>query len=96
MIGNDLCDNCGCDSGNVVTCYCPECNMSLCEMCDRIFHGRGKFRFHKRENPQDSKRTPRKTRCNEHTNVPLTLFCRDDNCNPYILIFYSFIIPFLN
>ena len=54
--------------------------MSLCEACDKAFHGRGIYKGHKRDYSHTMKRVPSKTRCNEHPGIPLALFCNDDKC----------------
>ena len=70
---------------------CLEC-LSInyyCDSCYKIAHDKEEYSKHKKV--KIDYYIPIDTRCSEHKNVPLNLFCLDEKGNLYIILYMTFI-----
>ena len=83
-----LCDVCK----NQATSLCLEClsNNYYCDSCYKIAHDKKEYYNHKKE--QIDYYVPIETKCPEHQNVPLNLFCLEEKGNILNLIIYRIML----
>ena len=69
-----LCDVCK----NQATCLCLDCLFInyYCDSCYKLAHEKKEYNNHKKE--QIDYYVPIETKCPEHQNVPLNLFCLEE------------------
>ena len=79
-----MCDICGELAKNL----CLKCNSNFCDSCYKFIHDKKKNNNHQKEIIDPF--IPIETKCPLHPNVPLNLFCIDDNGKTIIIynIFY--------
>ena len=70
------CDIC---KGADATSLCPQCFSYYCDACYKPVHDRNKNSQHKKE--EIDRYVPIDTRCPDHDNVPINLFCIDEKGN---------------
>ena len=72
-----ICDICE----ELAKCLRLKCNSYYCDSCYKFVHDKKKNNNHKKENIDPF--IPFDTKCPEHPNVPLNLFCIDDKGKIY-------------
>ena len=85
MHNEKLCEICG----ETAKDLCFECKSYFCDLCYNFVHEKKKNVGHKKEaidlfNQFDIK-------CPEHPQVPINLFCTEDQGNIFIITYYFFI-----
>ena len=61
------------------TCLCFKCNLYFCESCYKLRHNKQNNTEHKKENIENL--IPINFKCKEHPEIPLNLFCVDEEGN---------------
>ena len=70
------CDMC---KGADATSLCPQCFSYYCDVCHKDVHDRNINSQHKKE--EIDRYVPIDTRCPDHDNIPINLFCIDEKGN---------------
>ena len=78
-----LCEICD----EVAKSLCLKCNSYFCDSCYKFVHGKEKNKNHKKEDIDPF--IPLNTKCPEHPNIPLNLFCVDDKGKKIIIINFN-------
>ena len=83
-----LCDVCK----NQATSLCLDCLFInyYCDSCYKIAHDKKEYNNHKKE--KIDYYVPIETKCPEHQNVPLNLFCLEEKGNIFNLIIYRIML----
>ena len=63
---------------------CPQCFSYYCDICFKAVHENEENKEHKKEKIDYF--VPIDTRCSEHENIPINLFCIDEKSNIKIYI----------
>ena len=72
------------------TCIYYKCNCYFCEGCYKFIHDKKINAHHKKE--KIDYYSPFDTKCKDHPNVPITLFCLDDKGKKFYNHCYIYVI----
>ena len=61
---------------NVAKIYCLKCMSNYCDSCSKFVHEKKNNKEHKQEKIDPF--LPIDTKCSNHSNIPLNLFCVED------------------
>jgi len=75
-----VCELCG----EIAKSLCLKCNIYFCDSCYNYLHEKKKKQDHKKENIDPF--IPIDTKCPEHPNIPLNLFCVEEKGKINIII----------
>jgi len=71
--------------GELAKILCISCNSYFCDSCSKFVHEKAKNIQHKKE--EIDPYIPIDTKCPEHPNIPINLFCVDDKGKNDIFLF---------
>ena len=78
------CELCGDNAKNL----CLKCNSYFCDSCYNFVHEKKKNSQHKKETIDYF--VPIDTKCPEHPNIPINLFCIDEKGKKFYKIFFIY------